>query len=195
MLILASQSPRRSELLRNAGFSFKIVPSDAEEIAPENFSPAEKAVFIASLKACNIAPRYMGEIIIGADTIVVLENIIMGKPKDADDAFRMISMLSGKTHTVITGVCVLYGDVVHKNNKICFFERTEVEFYPLTENEIYNYIGTGEPFDKAGAYGIQEKGALLVKRINGDYFNVVGLPIGRLSRVLRSLTPKGIEFL
>lgn len=177
MLILASKSPRRSELLRSAGFSFKTIPSDTEETAPDNLSPAETAVYIAMEKAENVALQYKNDTVIGADTIVVLKNTVLGKPKDADDAFRMLSMLSGKNHKVITGICI-----VHKKNKICFYESTDVEFFPISEKEIWRYIDTGEPFDKAGGYGIQD--AWLVKRINGDYFNVVGLPVGRLTRVL-----------
>jgi len=182
MLILASQSPRRKQLLSAAGFVFETVPSDIDEVIPEDAGPANAVRALAMQKAANIAKTRPGGIIIGADTVVFSGGRILGKPKDKDGAAAMLSALSGRTHEVFTGVAVVAG-----NTAIGFSERTEVEFYRLSESEITAYIETGEPFDKAGAYGIQEKGMLLVKRIRGDFFNVMGLPIGRLARVLRCL--------
>jgi len=179
MLILASNSPRRRELLKIAGFEFRTVPAEAEEITPP-LKPETAAVETAKAKALEVAAKYPGDAVLAADTIVVLGNEIMGKPKDETGAFHMLRVLSGVGHTVITGVFVIRGDVCRS-----FFEKTSVEFYELSDEEIKAYIRTGEPFDKAGAYGVQEKGALLVKRIEGDYFNVMGLPIAKTARVLK----------
>ena len=120
-------------------------------------------------------------IVIGADTIVVLESEILGKPRDRADAIKMLSTLSGKVHSVFTGVCL-----IKDSKENCFYEETKVEFYELSPQEIEAYVDTGEPMDKAGAYGIQGRGCLLVKRIDGDYFNVVGLPVGRLIKELKA---------
>ena len=126
------------------------------------------------------AEGFPEDTVISADTIVVLDGKILGKPKDEEDAFRMLSSLSGRTHEVFTGVCVL-----HSGRRLIFAERTEVSFFPLSEDEIRAYIATGEPADKAGAYGIQGKGCTLVKAISGDYNNVVGLPVAGLNRLLK----------
>lgn len=183
MLILASKSPRREEILRNAGFSFEIVPSDKDEIIIPNLAPSKVAGMIADAKAKDIAFRFGdNNIIVGADTIVVIDNDILGKPSGKEDAFYILNKLSGARHKVITGVCIIKDKL-----KISFTESTVVEFYPLSRSQIEEYIETKEPFDKAGAYGIQEKGALFVKKINGDYFNVMGLPIARLARILNKL--------
>lgn len=136
---------------------------------------------LAQQKAKEVSVSRQGEVIVAADTIVVIDNKILGKPKDEAHAAEMLSTLSGRMHAVFTGVCVIFEDGKAES----FAERTDVEFYPLTEKEISDYIATGEPMDKAGAYGIQEQGALLVKRIYGDFYNVMGLPVSRLSRVLR----------
>ena len=181
-IILASQSPRRRELLSNIFPSFSIIPSDADETLPENASPADCAIEIARRKVLDVKSRSDDALIIGADTIVVKDNKILGKPKDEEDAFSMLSALSGGEHTVYTGLVVSYGAKL-----LCCAEATEVTFRPLTPEMIRAYIKTGEPMDKAGAYGIQQKGAILVDKICGDYFNVVGLPVCRLSKMLEDL--------
>jgi septum formation protein len=179
MLILASASPRRQELLSNAGFKFKVVPAENEEIVPK-LAPEKAAVKTAESKALEVAARYPGDVVLAADTIVFINSEIMNKPEDEADAFRMLKALSGARHTVITGVYII------KNNLAkAFYGRTSVEFHRLSDDEINAYIKTGEPFDKAGAYGIQEKGALLVKGIRGDFFNVMGLPLARTARELK----------
>ncbi len=184
-MILASQSPRRYELLKLISEDFSVIPATGEEILPEGLSPAEAVQYLARHKAEEIRALYSGapkEPIIAADTVVSIDGKILGKPKDAFDAADMLGMLSGRTHSVFTGVCVIDGE-----RESVFAEETKVEFYELSAEEIRAYIATGEPMDKAGAYGIQDKGALIVKRIDGDYYNVMGLPVGRLSRVLRGL--------
>ncbi len=185
MLILASKSPRRQELLHRAGFSFEIMPSDFDEVIPSGVSPEEAAILIANGKAKEIAKRYPNDVVIGADTIVVKEGEIFGKPRNEADAFRMLRALSGSCHQVITGVSIITHD-----EKITFAETTNVWFRSLSDEDISDYINTGEPFDKAGAYGIQELGGALVKQVEGDFDNVVGLPINRvlvlLNKYLRS---------
>lgn len=181
MLILASKSPRRIELLKLAGFNYEIIPAISEEKTDPLLTPCETVVNLACQKAAEVSASHPDDIVIGADTVVVYDNEIMGKPADCDDAFRMLKKLSGNIHSVYTGVCIRKG-----NNQRAFFEETKVEFYPLSDNEIREYIETGEPMDKAGAYGIQEKGSLLVKRIDGDYFNVVGLPLSRFVREFKA---------
>ena len=180
-MILASQSPRRRELLSLITGDFKIIPAKGEELLPEGISPKEAVILLAEQKAQEIYSAHSGEIIIAADTVVAAEGKILGKPADENDAAAMLRMLSGKSHSVFTGVCVISAE----GRKNSFAEETEVEFYPLTEKEIADYVATGEPMDKAGAYGIQDKGALLVKAIKGDYYNVMGLPTGRLYRELK----------
>lgn len=181
-MILASKSPRRQELLRVISREFRIIPAVGEEIIPEGTSPGDAVLMLSRQKAVEIYSRYKNEVIISADTVVAIDGKILGKPRDEEQAVEMLKMLSGRVHTVYTGVCVIFPNGEKEN----FAERTDVEFYPLTDREIRDYIATGEPMDKAGAYGIQEKGALLVKRIDGDFYNVMGLPIARLSRVLNS---------
>lgn len=181
MLILASKSPRRIELLKLAGFSYEIIPAVSEEKTDPSVTPCETVVSLACQKATEISAAHPEDTVIGADTIVVYDGEIMGKPVDSDDAFRMLKNLSGNIHSVYTGVCIIKGE-----RRYAFYEETKVEFYPLSDEEIKEYIATGEPMDKAGAYGIQEKGSLLVKRIDGDYFNVVGLPLSRLVREFKA---------
>lgn len=181
MLILASKSPRRSELLTLAGVDFIIDAAKGEELLPDGISPSEAVTLLAKQKADEVFERHAAETILAADTVVAIDGRILGKPKEISDAFHMLSELSGRTHSVYTGVCIKSSE----RTKL-FFEQTKVEFYPLTDDEINSYIATGEPMDKAGAYGIQEKGGLFVKKINGDFFNVVGLPVGRTIRELRS---------
>ncbi len=180
-MILASKSPRRKELLSIISEDFKIIPAVGEELIPDGTAPVDAVLLLSRQKAEEIYSQYKGEVIISADTIVVIDNKILGKPRDEEQAFDMLKALSGRSHTVFTGVCVIFADGTSEN----FADRTDVEFYPLSDSEIRGYIATGEPMDKAGAYGIQEKGALLVKSIFGDFYNVMGLPISRLARVLR----------
>lgn len=178
-IILASGSPRRKELLTIAGLEFKVIVADVDEIIPENAEPQDVVKSLALQKASAVAEKYPDCVVIGADTVVVNDNAILGKPKSEADAIEMLSALSGRTHSVCTGVAIICGNKVKS-----FCETTEVEFYNLTENEIISYVRTGEPMDKAGAYGIQGKGCVLVKRIVGDYFNVVGLPVSKVFREL-----------
>lgn len=180
-IILASASPRRRELLALAGVDFTVRVADVEEIIPENASPDEVVMSLARQKAQAVANERPDSIIIGSDTVVALDGAILGKPKDEEDAFRMLKTLSGRSHTVYTGVAIIQGE---KINSFC--EATEVVFNSLTDEEIRNYVATKEPMDKAGAYGIQGKGCVLVEKIVGDYFNVVGLPVSRVYRELKS---------
>lgn len=179
-MILASQSPRRRELLSLITDKFSIIPAKGEEIIGENVSPSEAVKMLARQKAVEIYSKYKDETIIAADTVVAIDGEILGKPHSAENAAEMLRKLSGRRHSVFTGVCVIH----HDGETDIFAEETQVEFYPLTEREIADYVATGEPMDKAGAYGIQGRGALLVKGISGDYYNVMGLPVGRLYRVL-----------
>ena len=178
-VILASQSPRRRELLAVVTPDFKIIPSDIEEIVPDDVAVMDSPEYLARIKAQDIAKNYPNNIVIGADTSVILGDVILGKPKDRQNAFEMLKMLSGNTHIVVTGCAIVKGD-----RCVSFSVKSEVEFYPLSEDEINAYLDTDEPYDKAGSYGIQAKGALLVKEIRGDYFNIVGLPIAELNRRL-----------
>ena len=190
-LILASKSPRRIELMTLAGFDFLSVPAVKEEKIPGGTEPSDAVLMLSRQKAEEIAEKYPSDIVIGADTVVALGNEIMGKPENEQDAFDMLKKLSGKTHTVLTGVCVISPD-----KQINFYEKTEVEcdadsgYISARVDVTGQYIASGEPMDKAGAYGIQEKVAMFVKRINGDFYNVVGLPVARLARELNALTEK-----
>jgi len=179
-LILASQSPRRKELLQKLQIPFETIASNADEQLTEKLSPEEAVMELATRKAAVIANQYKNEIVIGADTIVVNNGKILGKPKDRKMAKEMLESLSGSQHSVYTGVAIMYEEKPYS-----FYEKTDVMFWELTSEEIDQYLDSGEPFDKAGSYGIQGLGSLLVKRINGDYFNVVGLPISRLNRFLK----------
>lgn len=179
-MILASQSPRRRELLSLITEDFRIIPAKGEEILPENISPENAVLTLSEKKADEIFAEHKDELILAADTIVAIDGKILGKPRDENDAFSMLKTLSGRAHEVFTGVCAVFPN----GEKERFFEETKVLFYPLSDEEIKAYIKTGEPMDKAGAYGIQGKGALLVKRIDGDYYNVMGLPVAKLSRVI-----------
>jgi len=182
--ILASQSPRRSELLRQVGLSFTIDPADVDETILSGESPEAYAVRVALEKARVASKRAGKGIVIAADTIVVLNGTILGKPADARDAERMLDMLSGKAHRVITGLVLM--DVA-TGKTVTRTAVTKVWFKILSPGEIRSYAATGEPLDKAGAYGIQEKGALLVEKIEGCYFNVVGLPLSLLGAMLKEL--------
>ncbi len=180
-MILASQSPRRRELLSLITPSFKVIPAKGEEILPEGISPKEAVILLSRQKAREIYREYKNETIIASDTVVAVDGKILGKPIDEADAARMLTLLSGRAHYVYTGVCVIRED----GSEVDFAEETLVEFRDLSSREIVDYIATGEPMDKAGAYGIQDRGALLVRRIEGDYYNVMGLPVCRLYEVIR----------
>ena len=179
-IILASASPRRSELMTLASFRFDVICADIDEIVPEKALPQEVVMSLALQKAQAVAKDHRKSAVVGSDTVVALDGKILGKPCSEKEAAEMLRSLSGRIHKVFTGVAIVCGEKVTS-----FFEETEVEFYPLTDQEILDYVATGEPMDKAGAYGIQGRGAVLVKRINGDYFNVMGLPISKVYRELK----------
>ena len=178
-LILASQSPRRRKMLALMDYEYEVIVSDANEDVPP-CAPAEFVEKLAERKAEAVFSSHEDCCVIGADTIVYLDGSIIGKPKDRDDAFRILSLLSGRTHTVYTGVAILANGKRH-----LFHDETDVTFAALSPEEIRAYIGTGEPLDKAGAYGIQGPGSLLVERVNGSYFNVIGMPNEKLYRALK----------
>ncbi|MCH1626565.1 Maf family protein [Ferdinandcohnia quinoae] len=181
-LVLASGSPRRKELLSNLQLSFDIFVSNIDEIIDSNLKPEEMVMSLAYQKAKAVANQYPDSYVIGADTIVLFQNQILGKPKNEAESIEVLKKLSNNTHEVITGVAIIYQD-----KSTTFFEKTEVTFWDLSEDEITKYVATGEPKDKAGSYGIQELGSALVKHISGDYFSVVGLPVSRTLRELRKL--------
>lgn len=184
-LYLASKSPRRQELLQMITPEFTVISSDFDEsTVPEN-KPEEYVKTLAYGKAADTDPQYaQNGVVIGCDTIVVSpQGKIFGKPKDAADAAEMLRTLSGTTHSVITGVCLYTAQKQHS-----FSVTSLVTFYPLSEQEIEEYLACGEFADKAGAYGIQGKGGLLCEKINGDYFNIVGLPVAALSRALKAFS-------
>jgi septum formation protein len=174
-IILASASPRRKLLFTQTGFDYEIVPSDFEEFFDSNISAQENAIVLSKLKAIEVAKRFQNAFVVGADTIVVLNGDIMGKPTDGNDAVSMLKKLSGREHTVYTAFTI----VDRPSNKfISEIETTTVKFRELEEEEIYSYVKSGSPMDKAGAYGIQDDyGALFVERINGCFYNVVGFPL------------------
>lgn len=180
-LILASGSPRRKQLLEQGQLQFSISTSTIDETISNSLSPYETVEQLAFKKANDVFKRYHDAIIIGADTIVSINGSILGKPNDEADAFEMLAQLSGNDHDVYTGVAI-----ISQEKTVVFHEKTIVTFWELTPKEIEAYIASGEPFDKAGSYGIQGLGALFVKKISGDYFNVVGLPLARTVRELKN---------
>lgn len=181
-LILASGSPRRKELLQQLHLPFSIQVSDLEETFNEQDSPENIVMLLALQKAQEVAKNHFSSYVLGADTVVVSEGRILGKPVDEQDAISTLQSLSGKPHQVMTGVAIIFG-----TNIVNFYERTDVTFWELTQSEIERYVKSGEPMDKAGSYGIQGLGAAFVKEIHGDYFSVVGLPLARTIRELRSI--------
>ena len=181
-IILASASPRRKEILQNTKLKFEIQKSDIEEVILENESPESMVVRLAYEKALDVAKNNEDALVIGADTVVVIDDKILGKPKDETEAYNMIKLLSGKTHYVITGFALIN---LSLNKKIVDCQISQVTFKELSEATIKDYIQTKESLDKAGAYGIQGYGGLLVKNIQGDYFNIVGLPISKISDCLK----------
>ena len=181
MIILASKSPRRKELLSLCGFEFEIIPTDVDETLPEGITPPEAVEYLSKIKAEPL--RDENNIVIGSDTVVALGNEILGKPGNSSEAVEMLRKLSGNSHFVYTGVTIMKG-----NKEVTFHEKTEVKFYELSEKEIEEYVACGECWDKAGSYGIQGFGGLLIEKINGDYNNVVGLPVARLIREYKKMT-------
>lgn len=198
-MILASASPRRKELLEQVGAEFVICPAKGAEVITET-EPSAVVMELSRQKAEEVASGVLTYneqhadlatpqdiLVIGADTVVAYENQILGKPKDEEDARRMLTMLSGKTHSVYTGVTFVFIDKEGRTGEHCFFEKTDVCMYPLKEEEIDRYIQSGDPMDKAGSYGIQGCFAIYIKEIRGDYNNVVGLPVARLYQELQKL--------
>lgn len=186
-LILASQSPRRRELMGLFHIPFTVRVSDADETMDPSVSPAE-AVAQVSLRKALAVERTAEDVVVAADTIVVCAGQILGKPKNEEDAFRMLRLLSGRDHQVMTGMTVLKGNV----QRVCT-EITDIHFRELSDREIRAYIRTGEPMDKAGSYGIQGGAALFAQRLEGDYYNVMGLPVCRLGQILKDLAPELME--
>jgi len=180
-LILASSSPRRKELLENLHLTFEVFSCHVDESFDPALTPGEIVRELSSRKAKAVSEFHPSSFIIGADTVVVLEGVVLGKPKDRTEAYSMLQSLSGKTHSVYTGVAIIAPDT-----EIQFHVKTDVVFWELSDDEISAYIDTGEPFDKAGAYGIQGLGSVFVKEIYGDYFAVVGLPVSKTVREMRN---------
>ena len=181
-LVLASSSPRRQELLRAAGIGFNVHPSNVPEDLLPGEAPVQFSERLAREKACavwNAIANDTGKIVLAADTIVVVDEHILGKPADAEDAARMLRMISGRAHKVVTSVCLIGRDVNEVRS-----ERTMVSVSPISDREIADYIASGEPMDKAGAYGIQGLASRWIPRVEGDYSNVVGLPIALVYRML-----------
>ncbi|MDD6012518.1 MAG: Maf family protein [Oscillospiraceae bacterium] len=177
--ILASASPRRRELLKNAGFDFEVAVSGADERLTEPLSPREMVTELACRKAHFVSRENPGRVVLGCDTLVALDDRVLGKPDNREQAKEMLRLLSGKTHSVYTGVCITDGS---RTEKFCC--QTAVTFRELSETAVESYVASGESDDKAGAYGIQGLGSVLVKEIDGDYFSVVGLPVSETARVL-----------
>lgn len=182
-IVLASSSPRRKELLTLIGIPFKVHPSQKEEHIDDNDSPNEIVEKLALMKAKDIAQNYSEGLIIGADTIVVKDGKVLGKPTDKTEAFKMLTLLQGQVHQVYSGIALI--DAKTGKYEVSH-QVTKVFMKDLTSEEIHAYIGTKEPLDKAGAYGIQGIGALFIDKIEGDYFNVVGLPLSKLETMLKA---------
>lgn len=181
-IILASKSPRRKEILQSYGFEVETVPSAPELPAEKPLTPEEEVAFLALEKGLDAEKQYPDTPVVSADTVVVMGNEVMGKPKDREDAYRMLSMYSGRTHRVLTAYTLFY-----KGKRYSRVISTDVTFYPLSEKEINDYIDTNECYDKAGAYGIQGLGSYLVKEIKGDYLNVVGFPLSDFCHTLKEI--------
>lgn len=179
-IILASASPRRRELMRYITDEFRAVPLDCDETLPLDIDPMQASEYLANLKALAAAEQYPDAVVIGCDTTVICEGDILGKPKSREECVAVMELLSGHTHQVVTGCSIMYGDKVTS-----FSEVTDVTFRELSDAEIEAYADTDEPYDKAGGYGIQGRGSELVYSIDGDFFNVVGLPVTRLFRELK----------
>lgn len=181
-IILASGSPRRKELLELLHVDFEIITSNVEEVIKSNLSHEEVVMDIAKQKALDIAKDHKDKIVLGFDTLVIFNDIPLGKPKNKDDAFFMLKQLSGNTHQVLTGCCIIEGDAIST-----FYDQALVTFSNLSDQEIQEYIDTDEPMDKAGAYGIQGYGAKFIENVNGDFYSVMGLPINKLYKKLKNI--------
>jgi septum formation protein len=196
-LVLASRSPRRAELLGVAGIPFEIIPAGdvesdlAARLNGDGAEPGAYAETLALAKAQDVARAHPGRLVLGADTVVILDGAILEKPVDEADARRLLGLLQGRAHVVITAVALVGGAA--GDGGVTAHERTGVEFLPLGDDAIARYVATGEPMDKAGAYGIQGYGALMVRRVEGCYFNVMGLPLARLGGLLRGVLGEGEE--
>ena len=176
-IILASKSPRRVEILKTIGTEFEIIPANTDESVEEGTKPSDAVMEISKRKALCILEKHTDAFVISADTVVVSDGEIIGKPKDKDHAFKILKGLSGRSHSVLTGFTLCTKDKLY-----CSYVSTDVDFKELTDKEILDYIESGEPMDKAGAYGIQEKGSVFVAGIRGDYFNVMGFPICEVNK-------------
>ena len=189
-IILASASPRRKELLSQIGLFFEVITGDVEEITTSTL-PQEMVEELSYMKALDVFQKLPkedreGKIVIGADTVVACDGQVLGKPKDKQHAFEMLSLLQGREHYVYTGVTLMKAGEKAETASVTFHEATAVHVYPMSEEEILKYIDSANPMDKAGSYGIQEEFAAFIKGIEGDYFNVVGLPIGRAYQELKN---------
>lgn len=179
-IILASASPRRRELMVLITTEFEIITADVDETIEDGTSPSDAVMMLSYKKAKAVSDIHEGRTVIGADTVVVCDDVILGKPENRENAKEMLSMLSGRSHQVLTGVTITDGEKTDT-----FFVSSDVTFFTLTEEEINSYAESGEPDDKAGAYAIQGKGSLFVEKINGDYFNIVGFPVSEVNRHLK----------
>ena len=186
--ILASGSPRRRELMSLIREDFTVEIPGVDESVPDNVETEDIAEYLSGIKAGAVFDGHDNEAVVvtGSDTVVIYGDRVLGKPRSRQDAYDMLKTLSGRTHEVRTGVTVIYRTESGEEGRLSFTDHAKVEFYELTDQEIEEYISTGEPLDKAGAYGIQGRGALLVRKIDGDYYSVVGFPVGRLNRELKA---------
>lgn len=191
-IILASQSPRRKALLQQVNLEFTVHPSSIEEEIDEQLDPESLAIDLATQKARDVARHYSHALVIGADTVVVHQQQILGKPQNKAEAIELLQMLRDQQHRVITGVCLALVDDMHSSPTIArFAEQTDVFFGSITDDEIEQYVDTGSPMDKAGAYGIQDDwGSLFVQKIDGDYYNVVGFPLYQFYQQLKAIAPE-----
>ncbi len=179
-IILASASPRRRELMGFITSEFEVITADVDETIEEGTSPSDAVMQLSFKKAKAVSEKFIGRTVIGADTVVVCDGKILGKPENSTHAKQMLHMLSGRTHQVLTGVTI-----TNNEKSDTFFVKSDVKFFELTDEEILSYVSSGEPDDKAGAYAIQGKGSLFVEKINGDYFNIVGFPVSEINRRLK----------
>lgn len=183
-LVLASRSPRRAEILTAVGWPFEMVASNIDETRFKSESAVSYVTRLAQAKAEAVARIVTSGLVVGADTVVVVEDQILGQPSDAGDAGRMLKLLSGRWHEVLTGVALMHAG---KNSLVFEYEKTRVRFTEMSDAEIDWYVGTGEPMDKAGAYAVQGRAALFIEEIQGDYFNIVGLPMRLLYKLMRQI--------
>ncbi|MBR2264831.1 MAG: septum formation protein Maf [Firmicutes bacterium] len=180
-VILASASPRRRELLKKVFPTFEVQPTEVEEIVPKGMPARLQSEYLAMIKARPLAEQHPEALVIGSDTTVIVDDVVLGKPRDVEEAKAMLRLLSGRIHVVCTGVALFY-----EGRETRFTESTEVEFYPMTEEEIDAYVASGDPMDKAGAYGIQSSAGIFIKGIRGDYDTVMGLPAARIYQEIKT---------